>query len=67
MAAKGGGGLGNAPFGGILVVVTVSADQFASFVKFECPCDRSLNQEHGFPREEHVEFVRLFSLSECTF
>lgn len=34
----------NGKFGGMLIVVTVTADQFASFVTFECPCDRSLNQ-----------------------
>lgn len=39
--------LGNGQFGGILVVLTVSADQFASFVTFECPCDRDINQYYA--------------------
>merc|ERR1711935_212858 len=34
---------GSSQFSGILIVLTVSADQFADFVHFECPCNRSIN------------------------
>ena len=34
-------------FSSVLVVLTVGVEEFASFVVFECPCNRNLNRLYG--------------------
>ena len=34
-------------FSSVLVVLTVGVEEFASFVVFECPCNRKLNRLYG--------------------
>ena len=34
-------------FSGVLVVLTISADEFSSFVNFECPCEKEANKDTG--------------------
>ena len=36
-----------ASFSNLLVVMTIGIEEFASFVVFECPCDRSYNVQYG--------------------
>ena len=40
-------GLGQTQFSGILVILTIGADELGNFIFFECPCDRSKNR-NGF-------------------
>ena len=41
-------GLGQGQFSGILVVLTIGADELGNFIFFECPCNRSINRKGFF-------------------
>ena len=41
-------GLSQSQFSGILVVLTVGADELGNFIFFECPCDRSINRNRFY-------------------